>query len=424
MRDENTFILYKYRIHRLFVPKFFHDRRNTNFLKKLRYIREHKPKNKILTEPVNFGRRHFEYGNYRYNPNEAGGEPLHPLDNLFYFPKKWYKNIGFTVDGFSFEFKNAPDTLKNILNPSNDLINDGKNKNIELIDNNLTEKLFFDGQLLLGKIEEYQKIPKLNFINESFFLYDKSNIIKKTFISALNKQLSIYGSFSYFPGSAWIKNLKLLDVSNSLKFLLEKKALKKDLKLQILYVSGKEVNTEDKKIHDFSITRLKKRRKNMLSEPVETVIIRAQQDFDVVGGLNPIQVQILDDTVLNILRKYKNVAYKITPLGLLFPASIINNTSHIFTTTTKISSAKKVILSYKIYDILADIDTDKINKWNEIKGESIWVNVQFKDHKELNNSNHLCFPFVTRTFSDLTSFTIVLLDDKNKKIEFKTGEKK
>ena len=162
----------------------------------------------------------------------------------------------------------------------------------------------------------------------------------------------------------------------------------------------------------------------MFSEPVETVIIRAQQDFDVVGGLNPIQVQILDDTVLNILRKYKNVAYKITPLGLLFPASITNNTSHIFTTTTKISGAKKAILSYKIYDILADIDTDKINKWSEIKGESIWVNVQFKDHKELNNSNHLCFPFVTRTFSDLTSFTIVLLDDKNKKIEFKTGEKK
>ena len=154
----------------------------------------------------------------------------------------------------------------------------------------------------------------------------------------------------------------------------------------------------------------------MLSEPVETVIIRAQQDFDVVGGLNPIQIQIVDDTVLNILRKYKNVAYKITPLGLLFPASVKNDTSHIFVTTSKISGAKKAILNYKIYEILADIDTDKINKWKEIKGESKWVNVQFKDHKELNNSNHLCFPFVTRTFSDLTSFTILLLDNQNKKI--------
>ena len=105
----------------------------------------------------------------------------------------------------------------------------------------------------------------------------------------------------------------------------------------------------------------------MLSEPVETIIIRAQQDFDVVGGLNPIQIQIVDDTVLNILRKYKNVAFKITPLGLLFPASIANDTSHIFVTTTKINGAKKAILNYKIYDILANNDTEKINKWEDIK---------------------------------------------------------
>ena len=293
-----------------------------------------------------------------------------------------------------------------------------------MVDKTFTSELFFDERPLLAKIAEYKAIPTINFINESFFLYDKSNTIKKTFISALNEQLSIYGSFSYFSGNTSIKKLKLLDVSNSLKFLVEKKALKEDLKLQIAYVNGKEVETEDKDIHVFSITRLKKRRKNMLSEPVETVIIRAQQDFHVVGGLNPIQVQIVDDTVVNILRKYKNVAYNITPLGLLFPASIKNDTSHIFVTTTKISGAKKAILNYKIYDLLADIDTEKKNKWKDTKGESIWVNVQYKDHKELNNSNHLCFPFVTRTFSDLTSFTILLLDDQNKKIEFKTGEKK
>ena len=73
---------------------------------------------------------------------------------------------------------------------------------------------------------------------------------------------------------------------------------------------------------------------------------------------------------------------------------------------------------------MAEIDTEKINKWNEIKGESIWINVQFKDHKELNISNHICFPFVTKTFSDLTSFSILLLDDANNKTEFKQKEKK
>ena len=59
-----------------------------------------------------------------------------------------------------------------------------------------------------------------------------------------------------------------------------------------------------------------------MSEPVETIIIRAQQDFDVDGGLNPIQIEIKYDNITNLLKKHKNVVYKITPLGLLFPASV------------------------------------------------------------------------------------------------------
>ena len=59
-----------------------------------------------------------------------------------------------------------------------------------------------------------------------------------------------------------------------------------------------------------------------MQEPTETVIIHAQQNFEIVGGLNPIQIEIKDDRVLNMLIKHKNVTYKLTPLGLLFPASI------------------------------------------------------------------------------------------------------
>ena len=59
-----------------------------------------------------------------------------------------------------------------------------------------------------------------------------------------------------------------------------------------------------------------------MQEPTETVIIRAQQNFEIVGGLNFIQIEIKDDRVLNMLIKHKNVTYKLTPLGLLFPASI------------------------------------------------------------------------------------------------------
>ena len=85
---------------------------------------------------------------------------------------------------------------------------------------------------------------------------------------------------------------------------------------------------------------------------------------------------------------------------------------------------KKSILNGKMYDLIAIIDLDKIPNWTEIKGQSIWVNVSFKDQKEINNTNHLCFPFLTRSFNDLPSFSIYLQDGENKKIEFNTGEKK
>ena len=131
-------------------------------------------------------------------------------------------------------------------------------------------------------------------------------------------------------GKTSISNLKLLNSNDFLKFLVEKKSLKSNLRLQLAQIDGSEVKTSDNKIHHFSITKLGKRRKKGMSEPIEIIIIRAQQDFDVVGGLNPIQIEIKDDRVTNIFKKYKNVIYKITPLGILFPVSVTNDTSNIF----------------------------------------------------------------------------------------------
>ena len=101
-----------------------------------------------------------------------------------------------------------------------------------------------------------------------------------------------------------------------------------------------------------------------MSDPIETIIIRAQQDFDIDGGLNPIQIEIKDDNLLNLLQKYKNVAYKITPLGLLFPASFKNDTSQVFTLGKNPSAVTKSIINKKIFDILAVTDLNRINNWS------------------------------------------------------------
>ena len=163
------------------------------------------------------------------------------------------------------------------------------------------------------KIAEYNAVPVKTFINESYFLYDKSFLIKKAFVTAINKTMSIYGSFSHFFGKTTEKEIKLLDASNFLKFFIERKVLKKDLKFQLAYISEKNPKIKDNKIHNFSITRLGKKRKLNMSQPIESIIIRAQQNFDVAGGLNPIQIEIEDEGIIKIFKNTQTSYIKLRP---------------------------------------------------------------------------------------------------------------
>ena len=78
-----------------------------------------------------------------------------------------------------------------------------------------------------------------------------------------------------------------------------------------------------------------------MAKPVETIIIPAQQNLEVAGGLNSVQIETEDDRVLNILKKYKNVRYRLTPLGILFPASVKNDTEQIFIIFRELNDVKK-----------------------------------------------------------------------------------
>ena len=78
-----------------------------------------------------------------------------------------------------------------------------------------------------------------------------------------------------------------------------------------------------------------------MSQTIETVIVRAQQNFNVAGSLNPVQIEIEDDRIINILKIYKNLINKVTPLGLLFPASPKNGAKQIFITRKEINTKCK-----------------------------------------------------------------------------------
>ena len=124
-----------------------------------------------------------------------------------------------------------------------------------------------------------------------------------------------------------------------------------------------------------------------------------------------------------MLKRYKNVVYRLTPLGILFPASVKNDTEQIFITCRELNNVKKSLINSKIYGLIGITDLKKINDWEEIKGRSLWINVTFEEQKEINNSKHLCFPFMTRTLSNLLNFSINLVNDNNKQIVFEDNEK-
>ena len=152
-------------------------------------------------------------------------------------------------------------------------------------------------------IKEYNNFSGGYFVNESYFLYDRSNLIKNTYITAINKAISIYGSFSYFKGKSANEKLTPLDAGNFLKFLIEKNSLRNELKFQLTNIRGNIPKTKDNKINHFSVTRLDRKMKLPMQEPIETIIVRVQQYFNVAGGLNPILTETEDDRMLNTLKK-------------------------------------------------------------------------------------------------------------------------
>ena len=97
---------------------------------------------------------------------------------------------------------------------------------------------------------------------------------------------------------------------------------------------------ETAKIYNFSWTQIGNKKKKEMIEPVESVIICRQQKFELNNTLNPVEIEINDDRILNVLKKFIHFYYKFTPCGILFPSSITNNTKQIFVICRELNDTK------------------------------------------------------------------------------------
>ena len=130
-------------------------------------------------------------------------------------------------------------------------------------------------------------------------------IIEQTFITEINKLRSIYGSISYFNKKGVNEIVQIISFNNPLKFLVSRGTLKKPLDFQLTKIDENLPTLSDKKVYNFSLTEIRTKSKRQRNEPIETVIIRDQQKIDLHDVLNPVQIEINDAQLLNILQNIK-----------------------------------------------------------------------------------------------------------------------
>ena len=167
------------------------------------------------------------------------------------FPEYCSKIFGFSVRRFAFTFPNLPGLLKTFFESPQGLIN--SKTGTEQMSSVPTLATFFPEQ---KTIED-----SIKHINESYFLYDKSNLIKETYVTAINKKLSIYGPISYFKKKTKDEIFQIISTVDLVKFLINKDTIKNRLSFQLTSISGNIPKLKDKKIHNLSLTRLGNKKK-------------------------------------------------------------------------------------------------------------------------------------------------------------------
>ena len=112
-------IFYQSRVRDLFVPKFYHDRASTNFLKYLTYLGEIKPENSNSEfKHPGIGRKY-----YSYKKTDFSTHTFLSKDINWPFRDTYFKSIGLSVRGFQFLLPNLSNFLKSFFQPSANLIN-------------------------------------------------------------------------------------------------------------------------------------------------------------------------------------------------------------------------------------------------------------------------------------------------------------
>ena len=144
-------------------------------------------------------------------------------------------------------------------------------------------------------------------------------------------------------------------------------------------------------------------KRTKLLEIVDIIHVLELQSFVKFGRMNPIEVTLDSNEIIERLATYKKYKYRSLVKNLLFSSNLENNTDAIFITCDGLWEGKDALTDSKIYNTLGVLCLSEIKNWNLIKGESRRSQTVFADSEHHTKSSHLGFAFITENVSDLLS---------------------
>ena len=87
--------------------------------------------------------------------------------------------------------------------------------------------------------------------------------------------------------------------------------------------------------------------KRKMTEIVETLLVKALQNYDSYTVLNPLEVNLRSNYLNQKINEYKGFTFEVIHRNLLFSSSITNDTQNIFVTCQNLNSAKKSLNKWK-----------------------------------------------------------------------------
>ena len=91
----------------------------------------------------------------------------------------------------------------------------------------------------INTLKKWIDLKPLTHAFEIFFLYDLENTINETYVTQLNKELSIYGLITFSSENKHNKELDLVTPDNNIKFQLKRDIYKNSIGFELAKVHEK-----------------------------------------------------------------------------------------------------------------------------------------------------------------------------------------